>query len=180
VFSAGVAGWYCVVIMLIGNEVRAIRPTVLGHTGSWDYVNGWWDHVRVSWDQVWANLRPTILQGGMMLVTLTGASCGVGLIWIVGTLRAGTLVAGLFCAGGALGLMVPCRMVMSCWRAALWLLLSGANGELADGLCNVVVTSAIPTSSRSREDVMGMGTFVGNHVSVSHIHCAHVSVIHTV
>jgi len=68
----------------------------------------------------------------------------------------------------------------SCCRAVLWLLLSEANGELVDGFFSAVVTSAIPASSKSMEDTMGMGAFVGNHVSVSHIHCAHVSVIHMV
>jgi len=69
---------------------------------------------------------------------------------------------------------------MSCWRAALWLSLSGANGELVDGFCIAVVTSVIPASSKSMEDAMGMGAFIGNHVSVSHICCVHVSVIHIV
>jgi len=60
------------------------------------------------------------------------------------------------------------------------MLLSGANGELADGFCNAVVMLAIPTSSKSMEDAMGMGAFVGNQVSVSHIHCACISLTHTV
>jgi len=82
---------------------------------------------RVNWAV--GTLRDGISLAGMFLAS---AACGVGSAGIVGTLRAGTLVAGLFCAGGTLGLMVLCRMVMRCWRAALWLLLSGSNGELAD------------------------------------------------
>ncbi len=69
---------------------------------------------------------------------------------------------------------------MSCLRAEIWLSLSGANGELADGFCNVVAMLVIPARSKSIEDAMGMGAFVGNQVSMSHIHCAHVSVIQTV
>jgi len=69
---------------------------------------------------------------------------------------------------------------MSCWRAALWLLLSGANGELADGFCNAVVTSVIPARSKSMDNAMGIGAFVGNQVSVSYIHCVCVSVVNTV
>jgi len=69
---------------------------------------------------------------------------------------------------------------MSCCKAALWLSLSGANGELADGFCNAVMTSVIPASSKSMDDAVGMGALVGNQVSMLHIHCAHVSVIHMV
>jgi len=73
-----------------------------------------------------------------------------------------------------------CRMSRSCCRAALWLSVSRANGELADGLCNAMVMSEIPAKMRSMDKAVGMGHLVGNQVSVSQMHCTHVSVIHMV
>jgi len=109
-----------------------------------------------------------------MMVTLTGAACSVGTAGTVGSLRDGTVVARRI-SGGMSGMPVPWRMIVNCLSVALWLLLSGTNDELADGFCSAVVMSVILASSRSMEDAVGMGTFVGNQGNMSHIHCAHVS-----
>jgi len=63
---------------------------------------------------------------------------------------------------------------MSCWSAALWLSVSEANEELADGFHFAVVMSVTLASSRSMEDAVGMGTFVGTR-SACHRSIVHMS-----
>jgi len=69
---------------------------------------------------------------------------------------------------------------MSCCSAALWLLVNGASGELADGFCKAVVMSWMPGRTRSMDDAVDMGTLVGSQVHVSQMCCACVSIIQTV
>ena len=53
-------------------------------------------------------------------------------------------------------------------------------GDPAVGLCIVCTMSLIPARMRSVEDARGIGTLVGNQVSVSQIHVAQLYHIQTV
>ncbi len=77
-----------------------------------------------------------------MLSTTLRESAGAGVAGTDGatTLEAflhGVLSSTLRNAAGAvvswLGLVVPCKMSISSWRALDWLLLRGANGEFGEG-----------------------------------------------
>jgi len=106
--------------------------------------------------------------------TLRGAADGMVVNGLVGTLRTDAGMAGL--AGGEADFVVPRSTTMSCWRAALWLSVNGANGELVDGLHNAVVMLAIPAKMSLVDEAVGMEHLVVNQVSMSQMHCEHISI----
>ncbi len=72
------------------------------------------------------------MPGGAAVFTLRSASGIVVTAGLGGTLIDGTVV-GKIDGGGTSNLVVPWRITINCWSALLWLLASGANGELTDG-----------------------------------------------
>jgi hypothetical protein len=75
---------------------------------------------------------------------------------------------------------MPVRSVVSWWRAATWLSVNGANGELGDGLWRAAMMSWRPARMRSVEDARGMGMWDGNQDTVSVIRAARVAITQTV
>lgn len=69
--------------------------------------------------------------------------------------------------------------VVSWKRAATWLSINGASGDLGDGLVRAASMSFMPARMRLLEEANGILTLVGNHVIVSHVWVACVSQIHT-
>jgi len=91
----------------------------------------------------------TAMFGGVAGITLRGtaAPCARGTLrgmagagMMRGTLRADTI--GARTGDGTMFMVVPWRMIISCWSAAPWLSVScEASGELVDGFCRAVVMS---------------------------------------
>jgi len=109
----------------------------------------------------------------LLVATLSG---GVPMVLTVGsTLSAGRMVVSL---GSVVA--TPWSTCMSCLRVLAWLRVMGAKGELVLGLRSALVMLVNPAMMWSADDAVGMVSWVGNQVSVSQIHWAHVAVTHMV
>jgi len=126
------------------------------------------------WHVILVVSRLVTVLGWATVFTLRGAAGIVAAAGLGCTLRDGAVV------GVTAELVVPWRIIINCWSALLWLSVSGAKGELADGLHSTMVMSVIPAKMRSMDNTVGMGHLVGSQVSMSQICCACVSVIQMV
>jgi hypothetical protein len=89
-------------------------------------------------------------------------------------MRAGTIGSGA--GSGTVQRLV--RIVESWQRAAMWLLVRGARGELGGGFLRATVMSLRLERMRSLEEARGMVIYTGNHEMVSAMHLVRESQIH--
>jgi len=69
--------------------------------------------------------------------------------------------------------------MLICLSVSVSVSISGGSGDPVDGFCSAWRMSLVLLAMMSANDTVGIGVWVGSHVSVSAIHSHLVSVIHT-
>jgi len=69
--------------------------------------------------------------------------------------------------------------MLICLSVSISVSVSGGSGDPVDGFCSAWRMSLVLLAMMSADDTVGMGVWVGSHVSVSAMRSRLVSVIHT-
>ena len=104
--------------------------------------------------------------------------CGVGAAGIGGVGGGTTFAVGVLVGGGA-SVMVA-NMSASCWRAARWTSAAGGRGAASEGWRSAAIRSVAAAVASSRDEVVGILTWVGNQVRVLAMRLAEVASVQTV
>jgi hypothetical protein len=88
-------------------------------------------------------------------------------------------VRGFAGVGSGVGSTILDNVVINCLRALLWLSDWGMRGERGSGFWRAWAISRRLAKIMSVEELLGMATLVGNHVTVSHKRMPRVSQIQT-
>ena len=104
------------------------------------------------------------------LVGVTGIRVGAGVGFFVSSFA--TLSSG---AESGAGVMSPLIKLVSWWRAATCVSVSGPKDDVGDGWCSAWTMSVMPARIKSFEEASGIVILVGNHDTVSEIRSDRVS-----
>jgi hypothetical protein len=112
--------------------------------------------------------------GGSELVSGEFPGVGSGVCAGVGS----GVGAGVFTrVGSGVGSTIWDIVVINCSRALLWLLDWGMSGERGSRFCSAWAMSRRLAKIMSVDELLGITTFVGNHVTVSHTRTSRISQI---
>ena len=129
---------------------------------------------------MWAWAAAGVVMGavgvvGVVSVRLGGTCCmGAGgdvTVGVSGGVEVGCGVGAVFWDGD----VMVAKMSASCWSAARWTRAAGGRGSASDGLRRAATRSWAAAAARSREEVVGMSTWDGNHVNVFAMRSARVA-----